>query len=190
MFSSAAASAFSRAAAIHSRTAALPASCTLLRSSEGAIARRGEASPFFEEEKGVAPIFSSILLSMVRSKSSKLAPLGGSGGRGGDQRRRAAPLGSPFFSVAPVLSDLNTSHSGSATFTLLRSGSSAARARRTPVAAALIPVFIPRISALSSGARRATVSAIFRAGSRASSTRCVALGILASGSPPRAGTKP
>mmetsp|Transcript_8317 Transcript_8317/g.34760 ORF Transcript_8317/g.34760 Transcript_8317/m.34760 type:complete len:246 (-) Transcript_8317:618-1355(-) len=38
-FSSAAVSALSRAAAIHSRTAALPASCTLLRNSEGASAR-------------------------------------------------------------------------------------------------------------------------------------------------------
>ena len=122
----------------------------------------------------MAPIFSSILLSMVRSKSSKLAPLGG---ERRPRRRPAPPRGAArvaLLSVAPVLSDLNTSHSGSATFTLLRSGSSAARARRTPVAAALIPVFIPRISALSSGARRATVSAIFRAGSRASSTRCVA----------------
>jgi len=41
----------------------------------------------------VAPIFSSILLSMTRSKSSRLAPLGGSGsgGRGGAQRLFEAP---------------------------------------------------------------------------------------------------
>ena len=167
--------AFSRAAAIHSRTAALPASCTLLQEPEGAIARRGEASPFFEEEKGGRR-------SSPRSCSRWCAASrqGAAVGRERRPRRRPAPRGAarrPSLSVAPVLSDLNTSHSGSATFTLLRSGSSAARAR--PPVAALIPVFIPRISALSSGrgARRCPPSSA--PGSRASSTRCVALGILA-----------